>query len=474
MQNGLMQTAMKEEMNTDIAIRVQNLSKCYQIYDNPSDRLKQFLVPKARRLLGQKHTPYFREFWALKDVSFEVKRGETVGIIGRNGSGKSTLLQIICGTLNPTDGVVQTNGRVAALLELGSGFNPEFTGRENVYLNAAVLGLTKEEVDTRFDQIAAFADIGQFIEQPVKTYSSGMYVKLAFAVIAHVDADIMVIDEALAVGDAVFIQKCMRFIRSFQERGTLLFVSHDTSAVQNLCKSAIWLGHGQVSQMGTSKEVAEAYLQYTMQELYGQDIKLNVVVEVESSIEPQKAAEDVASTFEALEVPTHLVHKYEEKLTIQNNLSDANGWKTGMAEVTSLTLQKLDGSNEVVFEGGEHVCMTITAIAYTDLANPILGFIFKDRLAQDLFGENTLPFTATHSRTVKTGESFFAEFEFILPMLPNGQYVVMASVADGSLHKNIQHHFMHNALIVNVISSQIRWGMVGIPFQKVSLTVSHD
>lgn len=461
-------------MTTDIAIRVQNLSKCYQIYDNPGDRLKQFIVPRLKRLLGLPHTPYYREFWALKDISFEVKRGETVGIIGRNGSGKSTLLQIICGTLTPTQGEVQTNGRIAALLELGSGFNPEFTGRENVYLNAAVLGLSKEEVDARFDKIAAFADIGQFIEQPVKTYSSGMYVKLAFAVIAHVDADILVIDEALAVGDAVFIQKCMRFIRSFQERGTLLFVSHDTSAVQNLCKSAIWLGNGQVRQMGTSKEVAEAYLQYTMQEVYGQDIKLNVSGEIESSAEPQGATQVIAPPLVQSVASAPLVHKYEEKLTIQNNLSDATGWKTGMAEVTSLTLHKMDGSTGAVFEGGEHVCMTINAIAHADLANPILGFIFKDRLAQDLFGENTLPFTATHNRTVKAGESFFAEFEFKLPMLPNGQYVVMASVADGSLHKNIQHHFMHDGLIVNVISSQIRWGLVGIPFQKVSLTVSHD
>jgi ABC-type polysaccharide/polyol phosphate transport system ATPase subunit len=185
---------------TEYAIEVNALSKCYQIYDKPSDRLKQMLMR------GRKQ--YYKEFWALKDVSFKIKKGETVGIIGRNGSGKSTLLQMICGTLNPTGGEVKVNGRVAALLELGAGFNPEFSGVENVYMAASLYGLSKEEVDQRFEAIATFAEIGDHIHQPVKTYSSGMYVRLAFAVIAHVDADILVVDEALAVGDAVFTQKC--------------------------------------------------------------------------------------------------------------------------------------------------------------------------------------------------------------------------------------------------------------------------
>ena len=215
--------------SNELAIKVEHLSKTYLIYDRPADRLKQFIGPRLQRLVGKPPVNYYHEFWALRDVSFEVKKGETVGIIGRNGSGKSTLLQLICGTLNPSGGIVQTNGRVAALLELGAGFNPEFTGRENVYMNGAVLGLTPEEIDARFDDIAAFAEIGEFIEQPIKTYSSGMLVRLAFAVIAHVDADILVIDEALAVGDAVFTQKCMRFLRRFMEKGTILFVSHDIS-----------------------------------------------------------------------------------------------------------------------------------------------------------------------------------------------------------------------------------------------------
>ena len=230
---------------TDVAISVQNLSKCYQIYENPRDRLKQFVMPRMHRIAGNKPKQYFSEFWALKDVSFEIKKGETVGIIGRNGSGKSTLLQMICGTLNPTSGSVQTNGRIAALLELGSGFNPEFTGRENVYLNAAVLGLTEEEVDARFDDIAAFADIGQFIEQPVKTYSSGMLVRLAFAVQSTVDPDILIVDEALAVGDERFQRKCFARLEDLKNNGSsILFVSHSPQSIIELCDKTLFLDFG--------------------------------------------------------------------------------------------------------------------------------------------------------------------------------------------------------------------------------------
>lgn len=459
-------------MTQDIAIRVQGLSKCYQIYDNPGDRLKQFVIPKIKRLFGKTHQSYFREFWALKDISFEVKRGETVGIIGRNGSGKSTLLQIVCGTLTPSMGDVQVNGRIAALLELGSGFNPEFTGRENVYLNAAVLGLSKEEVDERFDKIVAFADIGEFIDQPVKMYSSGMYVKLAFAVIAHVDADILVIDEALAVGDAVFIQKCMRFIRTFQETGTLLFVSHDTASVQNLCKSAIWLDKGQVRQSGISKEVAEAYLQYTLQEVYGQDIVLNANKNADSAENANGDEPEIEINSATLvEKP---VLEYGEQLTVHDNLAQANGWKTDSAEIISIEWLKIDAGSVAVFEGGERVQVVLKAKANVALMNPILGFILKDRLGQDIFGENTLPFTDMDPCTIQAGQSFVGKFDFRLPMLPNGQYAVMASVADGDLYKNVQHHLVHDALIVNVISSRIRWGLVGIPFQKVSLEICHD
>jgi len=273
-------------MCSDFVIKVEDLSKCYQIYDQPGDRLKQFLFPRLQDALGMHPRAYFHEFWALRSASFEVKKGETVGIIGRNGSGKSTLLQLICGTLAPSSGSIETKGRIAALLELGSGFNPEFTGRENVYMNAAVLGLGKNEIDACFDDIVAFADIGEFIEEPVKSYSSGMMVRLAFAVIAHVDADILIIDEALAVGDAFFTQKCMRFLRNFMKSGTVLFVSHDTHAIRDLCNRAIWIEKGQIVQQGKPKDVCESYLQafYEAQQGVGSSTKLNPTKIVERKL----------------------------------------------------------------------------------------------------------------------------------------------------------------------------------------------
>lgn len=209
---------------SDIAIKVENLSKCYPIFDTPRDRLKQMIIPRLQRAYGFSPRKYYREFWALRDVSFEVKRGETVGIMGRNGSGKSTLLQLICGTLAPTGGSLEVNGRIAALLELGSGFNPDFTGRENVYLNASVLGLSQQEIEARFQSIADFAEIGDFIEQPTKTYSSGMIVRLAFAVAINVDPEILIVDEALSVGDELFQRKCFARIESIKITEPLFYL----------------------------------------------------------------------------------------------------------------------------------------------------------------------------------------------------------------------------------------------------------
>jgi len=244
----------------EIAIRVTGLSKKYEIYSRPGDRLKQFVLPKLRKLFGMKQKDYCTHFSALSNLSFELQKGKTLGIVGRNGSGKSTLLQIICGTLSPSEGGVEVQGRIAALLELGSGFNPEFTGRENLFLNASILGLSAEEINERSEKIIDFADIGDFIDQPIKNYSSGMVMRLAFAVIAHVDADILVIDEALSVGDVFFNQKCMRFLRNFMHSGTVLFVSHDTNAILNMCSEAIYLEGGKISNIGNPKKVVKQFL----------------------------------------------------------------------------------------------------------------------------------------------------------------------------------------------------------------------
>jgi lipopolysaccharide transport system ATP-binding protein len=246
--------------SSDISIQVKDLGKSYNIYKHPQDRLKQSVIPRLQQLVGRSPHRYFREFWALRNVTFDVQKGETIGIIGRNGSGKSTLLQLICGTLSATTGTVMAQGRIAALLELGSGFNPQFTGRENVYLNGAILGLSRNEIDVRFDDIAGFADIGEFIEQPVKMYSSGMVVRLAFAVQAMIDPDILVVDEALAVGDEKFQRKCFARIEELKFKGTsILFVSHSGPQIIELCDRALLLEKGEQIFVDQPLRVVRAY-----------------------------------------------------------------------------------------------------------------------------------------------------------------------------------------------------------------------
>ena len=244
----------------ELTIKVTGLSKCYNIYSKPIDRLKQSIIPKVVKPFGMPLQTYYREFWALRDLTLEVGKGETIGVIGRNGSGKSTLLQLICGTLTPTSGRIETKGRIAALLELGSGFNPEFSGRENVFLNGAILGLSHAEIKARFDAIAEFANIGDFIEQPVKFYSSGMTVRLAFAVQAMVDPDILIVDEALAVGDERFQRKCFHRLDELKKKGTsILFVSHAGQQIIDLCDRALLLEQGQRLLMTDPLTVVKAY-----------------------------------------------------------------------------------------------------------------------------------------------------------------------------------------------------------------------
>lgn len=452
-------------MSYNIAIEVRNLSKCYQIYKNPKDRLKQFVVTPLKRILGLPQSPYFQDFWALKNVSFEIKRGDTIAIIGRNGSGKSTLLQLICGTLYPTTGTIKRNGRIAALLELGAGFNPEFTGRENVFMSGALIGLREIEIEDRFSEIEAFADIGDSINQPVKTFSSGMYVRLAFAVIAHLDADILVIDEALAVGDAVFSQKCFRFLRNFQKSGTLIFVSHDTSSVVNLCQRAIWLDGGEIQEIGNAKEIVENYLQFTLQEIYGPTTRLKSVTEEPELDDVGKQRLHVSGQVEM----HNPAISYNGEVKLNYNLVHSRGWKTGAGEITRVALEPLYSSKAPILRGGELLQLTITAVIYQDISHPVIGFLVRDRLGQDLFGENTQTASSPVVLSCSENEIIEGKFVFRLPMLPNGTYSLMASLAGGDHHETVQHHWLHDAILFDVQSSKVRWGLVGINFEKVSL-----
>jgi lipopolysaccharide transport system ATP-binding protein len=422
-------------------------------------------MPRIRRIVGRVNKQYFKEFWALKDVSFEVQKGETVGIIGRNGSGKSTLLQMICGTLNPTNGSIQTNGRIAALLELGAGFNPEFTGRENVYMNASVLGLSNEEIDARFSDIVTFADIGDYIEQPIKTYSSGMVVRLAFAVIAHVDADILIIDEALAVGDAVFVQKCNRFIRGFVEKGTLLFVSHATQSVLELCDRSIWLKQGKVHQDGEAKEVVRHYSAHVHQQINA-ELTVSVVNKSSNSLQtgPNKNLDERRGVLSRSNL------KY--KIELYDFDFDSSHWGVGGAEITDVEIFNEWGEIVSIIEDCGAVLFRVHCRANEELTSPIVGISIRNQRGVELISENTnLTYFNSPPPKIAQGLPFYADFKFFLPYLPMGEYTVSAAVANGVQENFVQHHRRDDALRFTVLGSHLVHGLFAMPLEACSIVL---
>jgi len=359
----------------DVAISVRGLTKSYRLFDHPADRVKQFLS------LGLKR--YHREFTALEGVSFEIKKGETIGIIGRNGSGKSTLLQLLCGILKPTSGSVQTNGRVSALLELGAGFNPEFTGRENVYFQGAVLGFTQAQMNERFDAIAAFADIGEFMEQPVRTYSSGMFVRLAFSVAIHVEPDILIVDEALSVGDITFQAKGMQRMSEMMDAGcTLILVSHDIGAVKSLCDRAIRLDHGRIVADGSSGMICDNYV---VQQLLGN--------------------KDSASSLP------------------DTPLSPSRG--SGTARIISV---EADPAPAPTFMYGQELTLRVHFMAEQSLEKMVVSFYIKDAQLLEVLGTCTT-YEGVQLGPFGPGEGGCVEFRFRNP-LRAGTYWVTAILAD--------------------------------------------
>lgn len=444
-----------------IALKIDGISKKYHLYETPLDRLKESLHPFRKK--------YHREFYALRDIAVEINKGETVGIIGKNGSGKSTLLKIITGVLTPTTGSVHTNGRILALLELGTGFNQELSGIENVYFYGSIMGLPKEEIDQKMEAILDFADIGDFVKQPVKTYSSGMLVRLAFAVVANMDADVLVIDEALSVGDAFFVQKCMRFLRRFMEYGTIVFVSHDTGAVINLCNRAIWLDNGIVKLAGSPKKVAEAYLAAIYEENQGQRL--------DDSCDGADAEEE--SSLEALDY-RDMRSDFINSTNLRNDIEvfrfqpSARSFGKGGAEIKSVVLTDHVGSPLSWIVGGEMVTLIIRCKAHKELYNPIVGFFLKDRLGQYLFGDNTFLSYQDTVVAIKGGLIFQAQFTFRMPFLPTGDYNVDVAVSEGTQENHVQHHWLHDVLTVKSHCGSACSGLVGIPMKSVRITVLRD
>ena len=461
------------QMSSEIAIEIKNLSKCHYIYERPQDRLKKMVVPRMQKTIGLTPSTYGKEFWAVKNVSFEVKKGEIIGIIGKNGSGKSTLLQLICGTLNPTSGVVKTNGKVAALLELGSGFNPEFTGRENIYLNAAVFGLDENTINQKLEDIIAFADISQFIDQPIKTYSTGMVVRLAFAVIAHIDADILVIDEALSVGDAFFVQKCMRFLREFIKRGTLLFCSHDTSAVLNLCTKAILIKQGEILLSGEPQQVIKEYL-----------MELSASKNPEVQYHRNMAQEDLSSV---VEIKTSKITEFfDQRDTFFNSSNLRNDIKViqfeyaqddfgaGGAKIVGTYLKDENQQPLSWAVGGQNLIIEIQARTQKEIINPILGFQIKDRLGQILFCDNTYISYMDQSLNAPINSLITAAFHFRLPYLRNGDYSISPAIASGTQESHIQHHWVHDALILKVQKTSVVDGLMGLGIRDIQLSINSE
>jgi lipopolysaccharide transport system ATP-binding protein len=439
---------MHSLMSSEIAITAEGLGKAYLIYKRPQDRLWQMIF---------RSRTFYAQYWAVQNLDITVRKGETVAIIGRNGSGKSTLLQMISRTLTPNAGTLSVNGRVAPLLELGAGFNPEFTGRENARLSGAILGLTPDQIGAREDSILEFASIGDFIDQPVKTYSSGMFARLAFAVAAHVDADILIVDEILAVGDAGFTQKCMRFIRAFKERGTLLFVSHDTGTVNSLCERAVWMDRGQVRADGPARDVSFAYQAALNEEMDGRGFSIS------GRRRQAPTPRDDAR---------HDVLKQSDKHNVIEVFAfdpDAPAFGHGGGRVEDVRLLDPTGNALPVIEGGEEVILEIACIANVALDSPIVGFLLKDRLGQNLFGDNTYLSYCNNPYPIEAGGKFRARFSFQMPYLPNGDYAVTAALADGTQSDHLQHHWVDEALMFRCESSHVASGLIGLPMHDIRL-----
>ncbi|MBU1565768.1 MAG: ABC transporter ATP-binding protein [Proteobacteria bacterium] len=449
---------------------VENICKCYHIYEQPVDRLKQLLLPPLDSILKNRPQQYYTEFHALQDISFAVEKGQTIGIIGANGAGKSTLLQIISGTLTPTSGTVDLNGRVAALLELGSSFNPEFTGIENVYLYGAILGLDRKEMRKRLEDICRYADIGMYVHQPIKIYSSGMVVRLAFAVIVHVDADILIIDEALTVGDAFFVQKCMRFLRNFIKNGTVLFVSHDTGAVVNLCSHVLWLEDGKIRMQGEPKMISEHYLASHAKK------SQNISDSMYESRPPTVSA--VTGDQQQSEDPRDMRLEYLNRTNLRNDMEifqfQPDSPSFGQAKASIISVRMTDEHDRVLnwIVGGEKVRLCIDCKAHETLRNPIVGFYVKDRLGQHLFGDNTFLTYKDTTLTLVSEQVFQAWFSFRMPALPVGHYSISPAIAVGTQDDHVTQHWLHDALLFKSHSSSVINALIGIPMTAIEIVVA--
>jgi lipopolysaccharide transport system ATP-binding protein len=410
-----------EDMGEEIAISLKNVSKCFKRYAHPADRLKELLLP------GKSKSD---DFWALQNINLEIPKGQTVGLVGRNGSGKSTILQVIAGTLTPTTGEVQVKGRVSALLELGSGFNPEFTGKQNVFFNGRLLGLSQKEVENKFDDIASFADIGAFINQPVKTYSSGMFVRLAFAVAVNVDPEILIVDEALAVGDIVFQHRCMRKMRMLMDSGvTTLFVSHDPGAIKTLCNWAVMVNDGEIYTTGLPNAVIIEYLKLST--------KLELGKSLTESTEYQRAiAENI--------IPDNQLSNLQKTF---GKVTRRGSGKARIEKVRMLNHLGEDAGDHPIFAFNEKVTLSLHLKAYTELQSCILGFFICDKNGNEIIGSNTFEENIKIDK-LQNSEELEINFTFQLPLRPVSYSL---TVAGSETYEATTFDWIDNAIVFQIL-----------------------
>jgi ABC-type polysaccharide/polyol phosphate transport system ATPase subunit len=402
-------------MEHNIALKVKDATKIYKLYDKPTDRLKESLLPFGKS--------YHNDFYALKNISFEINKGETVGIIGKNGSGKSTLLKMITGVLTPTSGDIEVSGRISALLELGAGFNPEYTGIENIYLNGTIMGFGKEEMDIKLKDILEFADIGEFIYQPVKMYSSGMFARLAFAVAIHVDPDILIVDEALSVGDMRFQQKCYRKIEEYKDAKTVIMVTHDISAITKYCDRAIWINEGVLMGDGHPVDIAKKYQAYM----------------IDSKISKRNNNANLI--------------QQDDNIDLINSNLDIQGDR--VAEIIGVSMFDVISNEKIdVIAPDQCVMISIKVKSTQDIYNPIVGLSIKDRLGTIVLQTNNFVLNQAID-DLHVNEIAIYSFTFNFPSLNHGVYTISPAIASGTQGNHIQHCWVHDALVFHVIQNQM-------------------
>ena len=430
------------EARDDLAIDVRGLGKCYHIYERPSHRLMQGLMRGRKR--------YFREFWALRGVDLQVRRGQTVGIVGRNGSGKSTLLQMLAGTLSPSEGSVQVRGRIAALLELGSGFNPDFTGRENVYLNASILGLSQGEVDAHLDDILAFADIGEFIDQPIRNYSSGMMMRLAFAVQAQVQPQVLIVDEALAVGDAKFQAKCFARLKQLKQDGVaILLVTHSTDQIVQHCDHALLLDSGRTVCGGKPRDVVNRYLDL----LFGNENAQQGEVKQVAQLEPVTPFSVDGGGFETR--PNYNPHEYR--------------WGDGAAKIIDFELRSDSQVYPLSLESGTKLRLALRILFEREVVRPILGFFVKTKEGVVVYASNTeyksLPEFAAKGFA---GDVVDVTLAFDCG-LADGDYFISVGVASRNEAEVVPHDRRYDSIHLQVMGADF-FGMADLALDMVQAT----